>query len=166
MSDSPTSTQTRRRQASGIVRRDSSGDSWLSLLAATTPGLGSVRSIRAQIQAIVTGNSGPLRLVVQSYDPAQLTKGQLPAAGVRPLASLQRSISAEELARGLEVELVELGVTGAVVRPVLVAWVEPGYADLVFDALLARPSRDALLCVGKTRGHGDGLLAELALGAA
>jgi len=50
-------------------------------------------------------------------------------------------VTAEEMQRGIAVDLVHLDVASS--APVVVAWVEPGEPDLEFDALRARPSPGA-----------------------
>jgi hypothetical protein len=93
---------------------------------------------------------GPYRLVVQSYDA---TDGPVPGRYVRPVGSLQRAVTAEELRDGVRVELLELrGRTASEARataggmvsqrditPLVVAWVEAGKPDLEFDGRNARP---------------------------
>jgi hypothetical protein len=75
-----------------------------------------------------------------------------PQAFAHPLASVQRAISAEELEKGVAVDIVQLGESasedavarGGERRPrVVVAWIERGAPDLDFDALQARPAPDA-----------------------
>lgn len=67
-------------------------------------------------------------------------------AHARPLASAQRSVTPEELARGVAVDVVDVG-EAANDSAVIVAWLERGSADLDFDARRARPSRDAYIGV-------------------
>jgi hypothetical protein len=88
------------------------------------------------------------RLIVQSYARSSLGQGELPEARVRPLASAQRAITPEELARGVTVDV--LGVDGERDASMVVAWVERGRADLDFDALEARPGAGAFYGVART----------------
>jgi hypothetical protein len=78
-------------------------------------------------------------LVVQSYDT---TDGPVPGRYVRPVGSLQRAVTAEELRDGVRVELLEVRTQaekGRDLAPVIVAWVEAGKPDLEFDGRTARP---------------------------
>jgi len=124
------------------------GVSWVALVAATTLGVGGVQRVRAAVSADPRelGHSRDgYRLIVQSYAPSSLGSGQLPAGRARPLASTQRAITPEQLARGISVDMLELeqSATPAPEAPVIVAWVEQGRADLDFDGLQARPAADA-----------------------
>lgn len=91
------------------------------------------------------------RLIVQSYDHADVS-----AIGLRerPVASFQRTVTADELRQGVRIDLLELrhGRPEADVdegkptaRPVVLAWVEEGRADLELDGLRARPRPGSLL---------------------
>ena len=120
--------------------------SWLALVAATTVGIGALHRVRAAVsvdtRALGTSDVG-YRLIVQSYAPESFGASDLPAQRARPLASTQRAVTREELARGVAVDV--LGVSAiAGNAPVIVAWVERGKPDLEFDALEARPSQDAV----------------------
>ena len=146
-----------KSRARGVVA--AAGVSWVALLAATTVGLGSVQRVRAAVSAdprrLVASSNG-YRLIVQSYPRSSVVAGSLPAERARPLASTQRAITREELARGVSVDV--LGVDGASSSsgsgeaPVIVAWVETGSADLDFDAFEARPSADAFVGVAVASG--------------
>lgn len=120
--------------------------SWLALVAATTAGVGALHRVRAAVSADVRAlgrTEVGYRLVVQSYAPESFGSRELPSLRARPLASIQRAVTADELKRGVSVEL--LGVSAADdAMPVIVAWVERGRPDLEFDALEARPSKDAV----------------------
>ena len=120
--------------------------SWLALVAATTAGVGALHRVRAAVSADVRALGRAevgYRLVVQSYAPESFGSRELPSLRARPLASIQRAVTADELKRGVSVEL--LGVSAADdAMPVIVAWVERGRPDLEFDALEARPSKDAV----------------------
>jgi hypothetical protein len=128
-------------------RRSAATGSWLALLAAATLG-DSVATLQAEVRADGL-RFGPYRLVVQSYDA---TDGPVPGRYVRPVGSIQRAVTAEELRDGVRVELLELRgadraerriVTRAGVpqreAPLVVAWVEAGKPDLEFDGRNARP---------------------------
>lgn len=134
--------KTRTRNAGPV------GVSWVALVAATTLGIGGVQRVRAAVSADPRelGHSRDgYRLIVQSYAPSSLGSGQLPAGRARPLASTQREITLEQLARGISVDMLGLEQSAVATRetPVIVAWVEQGRADLDFDGLQARPAADA-----------------------
>ncbi len=123
--------------------------SWMALVAATTIGLSSVQRVRAAVsvgarEALPTV-SGEYRLIVQSYSAANVVDG-VPVAHARPLASAQRSVTPEELARGVAIDVVDVGER-ANDAAVIVAWLERGSANLDFDARRARPGRDAYIGV-------------------
>ena len=134
------------------------GVSWVALVAATTLGVGGVQRVRAAVSAdpreLGHSHNG-YRLIVQSYAPSSLGSGQLPAGRARPLASTQRAITPEQLARGISVDMLGLEQPNVSSReePVIVAWVEQGRADLDFDGLQARPAADAFYGVA-TQGPG------------
>jgi hypothetical protein len=121
----------------------------MALLAAATFGPVQFGSIRAQVsvepgQGMSDSYQGGYRLIVQSYDERALATGRLPTESARPLASTQRAITAEELKRGVLVNVVQLDEDATGQRPsVVLAWVEPGPPNLEFDALLARPGPEA-----------------------
>ena len=134
--------KTRARSASHA------GVSWVALVAATTLGVAGVQRVRAAVSADPRelGHSRDgFRLIVQSYAPSSLGSGQLPAGRARPLASTQRAITPEQLARGISVDMLGLETSPgpSLETPVIVAWVEQGRADLDFDGLQARPAADA-----------------------
>lgn len=120
---------------------------WLALLAATTLGAGSLDYVRAHVTAGLRGDHA-YRLVVQTYSPGQLDADGRLFPRARPLGSMQRSVTADELARGVTVRVVQS-------RPeeraevVVYAWVERGEPTLELDALTARPEPEAL--VGSSR---------------
>jgi len=92
------------------------------------------------------------RLIVQSYPRSSVAVGALPAERARPLASTQRAITREELARGISVDVLGVGAAGSQEAPVIVAWVEHGRPDLEFDAFEARPGADAFCGVSVASG--------------
>jgi hypothetical protein len=132
-------------------------------VASTTLGEAEFSSVRARIVGDGLGAGGPeaeglwatYRLVVQSYTRASLGEAHRPSGRAKPLGSLQRTITADELVRGVNVNLLHLGPGHGEEAPVVVAWVEPGAPDLEFDGLRARPSPDALYgaaAAGQERG--------------
>jgi hypothetical protein len=126
-----------RKQRSARTRSAAAG-SWLALLAATTLGDGA-DTLHAEVMAKGV-TDGAYRLVVQSYDA---TDGRVPGRGARPVGSIQRAVTADELRQGVRVDLLELREQGAVdagrERPMVVAWIDEGTADLEFDGRTARP---------------------------
>jgi hypothetical protein len=135
----PNKTRARAAAANGV--------SWVALVAATTLGVAGVQRVRAAVSAdprgLGTSRDG-YRLIVQSYAPSSLESGQLPGGRARPFASTQRPITAEELARGVSVDMLGLdNVEASSEAPVIVAWVEQGAANLDFDGFEARPAADA-----------------------
>lgn len=128
----------RRRESK--VKGGRAAGSWLALLAATTLGSGA-DTLRAEVRARGLSEDGAYRLVVQSYDTKD---AELPAPWARPVGSMQRAVTADELREGVQVDLLMLreGVAqhGAG-RPVVVAWIESGAPDLEYDARAARPQR-------------------------
>ena len=115
---------------------------WLSLVAATSLGLGALASLQAEVslEEPLDDHDGELRLVVQSYAAGGVAGGA-PANGKRPLSSFQRSVTREELRKGIPVRLVQLGEDLDAAD--IVAWVERGAPDLEFDARTARPGLGA-----------------------
>ncbi len=124
----------------------------MALLAATSIGAVSVERMRAEVSAQDLGaaTSAGYRLIVQSYARSSVTANQLPGAGHRPLASVQRAVTAEELARGIAVDVLQIDQASGEHAPVIVAWIEHGAPDLELDALRARPSRSAVYGVAQT----------------
>jgi hypothetical protein len=136
----------------------------MALLAATTLGASYSGHVRAEVKADggptvarAVESPGAYRLVVQSYAPGALTAADLPSEHARPLAAMQRAVTADELHRGVAVDIVEVA-DAAVARvddPVLVAWVEPGQPDLEYGAMRARPSPGAVFGVEQLRRDGQ-----------
>jgi hypothetical protein len=124
----------------GATRRVVAGSaSWLALVAATSLGIPHAETLRAEIklppEALESG--GRYRLIVQSYDT--LGRKSLIPSG-RPRASTQRTVTPADLVDGVRIDLVELGDQEASSsQRRVVAWVEPGEADLEFDARRAKP---------------------------
>jgi hypothetical protein len=124
--------------------RTAAAGSWLALLAATTLG-DAADTLRAEVRAQGLPSSGTYRLVVQSYDAT--------GHDARPVGSMQRSVSADELRHGVNVNLLELRqplVNAAPAQsPMVVAWIEAGEPNLEFDGRTARPSPGSVYGVVK-----------------
>jgi hypothetical protein len=118
----------------------------MSLLASTTLGVEGAKTVRAQVLADEDlTESRDYRLVVHSYDAK---KGEVFVA--RPVASLQRAVTAAELRKGVHVSLLELRERGAADGDgAVVAWIEAGKPDLEFDGRMARPLPGSI--VGRAR---------------
>ncbi len=130
------------KQADALVGLKESSVSWSSLVA-TTLGLDDYGRVWVRVRAAVPGNEA-CRLVVQLYPAAAAEPGVAIQRYARPLASAQRAVTPEELRQGLEVMLVHwMSGHPAIDETVLIAWVEPGEADLEFDGLRARPAQTA-----------------------
>lgn len=143
------------RAATVVASSAAVGASWMALLAATTIGLGHLDRVRAEVSAdkgAIEGN-GRYRLVVQSYSRESFTAGNLPGSRHKPLASAQRSVTAEELARGVAVDVLRVGET-VDASQVIVAWIEQGEADLEFDGAEARPGASAWYGASESRELG------------
>lgn len=137
--------QPRPRRNSGVVVRG--GDSWLGLLAATTKGVGQRGRVRVTIRASSAIKGDTFRLIVQSYVGVRGgdQSGTLSLDSATLLASTQRAVSPEELALGLDFDVMHVEPSGEAPSEFLVfAWVEPGQPNLEYDAALARPSIGAL----------------------
>ncbi len=138
-----------RKARSSVVSSAAASASWMALLAATSIGAVSVERMRAEVSApdLAAATSAGYRLIVQSY--ARLAADGLPVAGQRPLASAQRAVTAEELARGVAVDVLQIDQVSNDQGPVILAWLEHGAPDLPLDALRARPSRSAVYGVAQ-----------------
>jgi hypothetical protein len=132
--------------------RTAAAGSWLALLAMTTLG-DAAGTLRAEVRASGLSGGGVYRLVVQSYDAT--------GRDARPVGSVQRSVSADELRHGVNVNLLELReatATGTEIQsPLVVAWIEAGEPDLEFDGRNARPSPGSVYGVVK-RGATQGVV--------
>jgi hypothetical protein len=141
-----------RRLPKSMTRTAAAG-SWLALLAATTLGH-AAGTVHAEIRAKGV-EDGAYRLVVQSYDDAD---GSVPGHQARPVASMQRAVTADELRQGVKVNLVELrggDPEPGAARPMVVAWIEAGQPDLEFDGRQARPQRGSVYGVARRAGGKD-----------
>jgi hypothetical protein len=134
-----------RRITRSPLATATAGASWMALIAATTLGGAPFQRVRAEVSADprqLDDSVEGYRLIVQSYESKSVRAATgLPSAHARPLASTQRAITREELARGVAVDVVGLEDLPPD-APVIVAWVERGRPDLEFDALGARPPAD------------------------
>ena len=80
--------------------------SWLALLAATTLG-DAAGTVRAEVRADGLPADGRMyRLVIESYDTGR--RQRRPPAATRPVGSMQRSVTADELRHGIHVNLLEI----------------------------------------------------------
>jgi len=126
--------------------------SWIALLAATSLGLSNVHCVRTTIASRSIAPDllhGACRLIVQSYAPGAVAADQI-AAGARPLASAQRSITSEELRQGVQIDLLHVDGEARAEEAHVVAWVEQGEPDLEFDARTARPGAGSMFGQGDT----------------
>jgi hypothetical protein len=143
------------RAATVVASSAAVSASWMALVAATTIGLGQLERVRAQVSADTTTlpSGDRYRLVVQSYAPGSVSAGRLPGNKHKPLASAQRSVTAEELSRGVAVDVLRVGES---LDPsqVIVAWIEKGEANLEYDGAEARPSAAALYGSSEARDFG------------
>jgi hypothetical protein len=126
------------------------GVSWLALVAATSLGVAHAGTVRAAITLSpeMLDGDGRYRLVVQSYGRSG-TKAELPRSQ-RARASVQRSVTPEDLARGVRIDLVELTERPDEDPAMVVAWVEPGEPDLEFDGRRARPQAGSIYGVARS----------------
>ena len=134
----------------------------MALVAATTLGTGQFASLRARVSAdhgpeAVGSQSSGYRLIVQSYAPGTLNSEQLPGEYARPLGSTQRSVTREELRRGVSVDVLQVGGEPQQSQAaVVLAWVEPGQPDLEYDGLRARPAPGAVYGISRSAGRSRG----------
>lgn len=160
---SPRKSPAQKPRPSSRVASVAAGASWMALVAATTLGLGPVQRVRAEISsefgALADGVDGDgLRLIVQSYTSDSVDQeGRRPGEYARPLGSFQRAVTADELRRGVAVDVVQVAEAGALAtdRTVVVAWIEQGRPDLEFDALRARPPAGVAFGVSRSAGSDE-----------
>ncbi|MET0593188.1 MAG: hypothetical protein ABW133_10840 [Polyangiaceae bacterium] len=122
--------------------------SWLALVAATSLGIAHAETVRTEIklppEALESG--GRYRLIVQSYDT--LGRASLIPSG-KPRASTQRTVTQADLVDGIRIDLIELGDEEAArADRRVIAWLEPGEANLEFDARGARPTPGSFYGMG------------------
>lgn len=126
--------------------------SWFALLASSTLGTAAGQSTSTLIRSSQQSrrrSRGPMRLVVQAYAPED-APGGAPRPGARPYTYAQRRVTAGELRRGVQVDLVDLSGMGARNEaPHVVAWVERGEPDLNFDGRGARPRANSWVGGGR-----------------
>lgn len=143
----------RKRRASDAVR---TAGSWMALLAATTLGTDvAAEPVHAEVRIespALVGKGEAFRLIVQSYDAGDLASLKSGNGRAKPVGSMQRVVSAEELAKGIRVDFVELregeraqasAENGK--RPLVVAWLESVRGNYDLDARDARPRAGSLL---------------------
>jgi hypothetical protein len=121
----------------------------MALLAAATLG-DAAATVQAEVHAEGL-TEGAYRLVVQSYEHKA---GRLPGHHARPIGSVQRAVTADELRRGVRVNLLELrepSLEGA--SPTVLAWIESGKPDLEFDGRKARPQAGSVYGIVKRRAE-------------
>jgi hypothetical protein len=102
-----------------------------------------------EVRADGLSKDGAYRLVVQSYDA---TGGAVPGRHARPVGSVQRAVTSDELREGVHVDLIELREGQAAQHaggPLVVAWIEAGEPDLEFDGRKARPAPGSVYGVVK-----------------
>lgn len=119
--------------------------SWLALVAATTLGA-ELDQVRAHVSGGVSGEN--LRLVVQTYASQAFDASGRVLPRARPLGSMQRAVTADELSRGVSVSIVQVRADSD--TAVVMAWVEPGDPNLELDALTARLLASAHVGVSRT----------------
>lgn len=141
-----------KRLSTRSVRSAAAG-SWIALVAATTLG-DAADAVRAKVRADGLSAGRVYRLVVQSYDRQA---GENPRKYARPIGSVQRSVTADELRDGVHVSLVEFRqkiADGAAGDPLILAWIDVGEPDLEFDGRMARPRAGSVYGVVKrSAGH-------------
>jgi hypothetical protein len=144
-----------RKRTPAKATRSLAAGSWLALLAATTLGDGA-DTLHAEVRANGL-RDGAYRLVVQSYDESN---GRVPGRDARPVGSLQRAVTADELRHGVHVNLLELresSVESSSERPMVVAWIEAGEPNLEFDGRTARPRPGNVYGVARREGRQDAI---------
>jgi len=135
------------------VARSAAAGSWIALVAATMLG-DAADALRAEVRADDLTGAGLYRLVVQSYDAH---RGHVPGRDSRPVGSVQRAVTAEELRNGVHVSLLEMrdgAGSGSSSDPVVLAWIEAGGPDLEFDGRVARPPPGSVYGMAKRRPAG------------
>ncbi len=135
--------------------RPAAAGSWIALVAATTLG-DAAGAVRAEIKANGLSDGQVYRLVVQSFERGT---SHGPGRDERPIGSIQRAVTADELRQGVHVSLLEMRPRGPAsseaTTPVVMAWVEPGGSDLEWDGRMARPRRGSVYGVAKRAPRSD-----------
>jgi hypothetical protein len=111
-------------------------------------------ALRAEVRADDLAGGGSYRLVVQSYDTHD---GHVPGRNARPVGSVQRAVTADELRNGVHVSLLEMreaAISNPSAAPMVLAWIEAGGPDLEFDGRAARPSPGSVYGMAKRRPAG------------
>jgi hypothetical protein len=138
-----------KKTPSASKRASAAAGSWVAIVAATTLG-DAAGALRTEIRADGLASGSPYRLVVQSYDRSGAL---VPGRHARPVGSVQRAVTADELRHGIHVSLIEIRPTtdaaAGVDTPLVVAWVEAGDPDLEFDGRMARPRPGSTASVGE-----------------
>lgn len=125
----------------------------MALLAATTLGADvAAETVHAEVcvDDIDFPDGDEYRLIIHSYDarPSDLASGR-----AKPVGSVQRVVTGEDLKNGVRIGLVELrdgervnrARTGSAdKRPMVVAWLEGVHSDYDFDAREARPTATSM----------------------
>jgi len=136
-------------------RRRSTRGSWIALVAATTLG-DAAGAVRAEVRAEGLTSGQVYRLVVQSFDRGT---AHGPGRDERPIGSVQRVVTGDELRHGVLVSVVEMrggsGTTAASASPVVLAWVDAGEGDLEWDGRMARPQRGSVYGVARRAKTSD-----------
>ena len=105
--------------------------SWLALVAVTSLGGAYAETVRTEIRLPreARAGTGRYRLIVQSYD--SLGQASAIPASAQPRGSAQRAVTADDVKKGVRVDLIEIGKQRSPSgQPgVVVAWVEPGEPD-------------------------------------
>jgi hypothetical protein len=108
----------------------------MALVAATTLGVESASTVRAQIRSDDQRieDAAEYLLVVQTYD----------GNGKKPVGSMLRAVTGAELRSGVSVNVLELRERQPSAEPMVVAWLERGARQLEFDGRQARPAPGSL----------------------
>src|SRR6266481_1304640 len=95
------------KQRSTKRRTGAGSSSWLALVAATWLGAGHAETVRAEVKLSGDPLDGEdrYRLIVQSDD--RLERMAPTPASVRARGSPQRSVTSDDLARGIHINIVE-----------------------------------------------------------
>src|SRR5512139_817112 len=98
-------------QLSHARARVAAGASWAALVAAAALGDSEFTHVHARVvgDGRFEGEGTGYRLVVQSYPRTSLSPARLPLLRAKPLGSVQRAVTPEELKRGVGVDLVQWG---------------------------------------------------------